>query len=1271
MNKRDWNSIAENLCQLFDNEESESTTNTIKRQRTQDDNTGYSIKKDDISFTMSKRFLDSQPKIKNGKYYHIHNSITNQKARISSAKNLTILALKQKFESIGHCLAYDMTQAYTTKLMFDLDCRNCKSFRCNNPIEAEMIEMSVLSEVCEFVNKILSIANSQDLCVVFKKRNSCNLHIYFNITVSIVLYEMMKKRLPSTMSESVVGKYKVDDITSLDLPYSTKDGFELYKPIIGTNYDWFTCLPDDEFYDVPINISMNETYSSTITLGHFTVKNTNWYKQIEEVKYLTIPIEFEVYKTKIENSIIKNIKLSNLKFLTDYAILEEYFSTDDMMENSPALVPQSFEFNLNSPIKERVFAILITLGRLVCTNVYDKEPNNLSDHQILSYLLRFMTINNCNYFFYSLCATIRYCYGSDNKTNPVDHYRKPIIDILMELAKGIAPNNEILLHTLESTYGVECMANMESVFMKCNAWFLYMSKIVKFNSFQEPNQTFYDQCISYITSYMKVYETIESLLEDMVEFCKLVIPLIKMSNDGKTYYYKDGIYIGIASERFLSRNTLQVQSIELAMQKLLRVLVSNNQTTEEMVKKLDLKNVWILYLEGLDITIPQFNFYDYFISTKLGVFNTITGLYMEHTPLLPMCTQKAYCKIPTVNVEEMKIYEVNKHILHEQNEYKSIVDVIVNNQQALFFGSVVIPGLMSMVDTICTLDQENSILECLYQRLLADSSVENVKFMYWIEPVIAKYKFNIDKLYKFSKIIKMNLKEHGEYTRASINRYCKGNKIETLDVESKFVFNDNLSFYDNLCEIYGDKFNAKLFLFATFIAVFDVSQNGIFDSFEFKNVESTSFELPKTHIFYQWRCMNFSIKKRDNIKRVVEYLLPKDQNVTEAQLNLIYSISIIFNFDSVVIKDFVSMMSMIYQHNTSRKKMVFLVGSMKSGKSTFQHMLIDMHGQSVYSVDGIVQMSGQGPSPEIIHTHTNYLFSVIEMKSITANTLKGLIGSDIVHKRFCHQNDMHALRPLAFAIAAANKMPSIHQADEAVRDRIAPFLFTRIFIDESVIDSVIDDNQLLVYVCNYMITDTKFKVASVAREFSNILYEHFANIRNESGLAYFTLSDENISSEKLIRSCLIRNNAIYKLLYDCGITFGKNLSISYEEIKLRMEPKLEMFNETSRVKWTWDYVKNEISMLFKNKETLNQSEIQGIGFKEQLAATSVGVSRINDLLIYDELSEVNWRDLKFHLFHIKKLPFDEIASTFKKLKVKYRSHFNEINNTFKNHKIKT
>jgi hypothetical protein len=65
-------------------------------------------------------------------------------------------------------------------------------------------------------------------------------------------------------------------------------------------------------------------------------------------------------------------------------------------------------------------------------------------------------------------------------------------------------------------------------------------------------------------------------------------------------------------------------------------------------------------------------------------------------------------------------------------------------------------------------------------------------------------------------------------------------------------------------------------------------------------------------------------------------------------------------------------------------------------------------------------------SPEIVNVHSNYLFSIIEMKSMTASTLKGLIGSDVVHKRLLHKNEMNELRPLAFAIAAANKIPSIY-----------------------------------------------------------------------------------------------------------------------------------------------------------------------------------------------------------------------------------------------------
>ncbi|UVT30880.1 helicase [Penaeus vannamei nudivirus] len=1268
MAKRDWCAVANDLSQGL-NIPIDLIPNKRPRRTAV---SKYNIGTDDASFKLSAKFLEKRAvHRKHEKAYTLRNNVNDRKVKVSTSNNgLTFGNLKAEFEKIGHCIAYCIYDSYTTKLMFDFDCKKCKDGICNNPIEVDLIENTIISELCAFIDSILGINNSEDVCVVFKKEQLCNLHIYFNITVSIVFYEIIRKRLIQSLDTIILDKYEIDDIITLDLPYSTKDGFSIYKPVIGSNFDHFTCLPDIEFYDLKQNLSVNEMYATDIVLGSFVISNINWFESVDEVKYVSTPIELEVFKTKAENYILKNLKLSNRKFKTDYTLLGEYVSLDQQAPTEEEDV-QDFTITLNNAAKKKIYNTILTLSRLISKNVFNKQ-NQITDKEAISMLFKFMMVDNCNYCFYVLCATIFYCYNSNDAEYTLSMCRKHVIEIITEAAKSFVPNNKILTINLEFLLKFECMSNLSSTFSKCNVWFLYISQIIRLKECVD-NSNFFEKCITYILSQMRVYGTVEAILDDLVEFCKMVIPIIKISSgSGRIYYYKDGMYHNITSEKFMSNGELYIQLVEMAMKRMLKFMVESNQTQEEVVKKFNFKNVWIVYLTTIESVNIQFNFYDYFINTELGVFNTITGLYMKSVPLLIMNTQKAYCRIPTLtknDIKSMTISEINNHIIHEQKNHVSLSHILLNEQDKLFYCAVMLPGLLKLDETLCTEAQERTALEYIGNKIYADENLENEHLMYFIEPVLEKYKLNIDKIVSFTKLFKKNINEYGEFSRPSLSTYCNGNDIRSLTPqENKFVYEENITLYDNLVSTYGESFNSKIFTLVTCLVVFDITQEPLFEHFKFSDDECILEKLSPNHIFYDWRNQNFSIGVSDNYKRAIEYLIPDDRQLNISHVNIIQTISTTFGFNSAVIRDFMSSMSMIYHHSSSRKKLVLLVGSMSSGKSTFQHMLNDIHGLSVYSVDGMVQSSGMsGPSPETFHTHSNYLFNIIEVKSINANTVKSLIGSDVVHKRMCHQNEMFALKPLSFVIAAANKMPNILHADEAVRDRLAPFLFSRVYIDEADIGVRIDDNQLLAYVCNYMITSTRFKIESIAKEFSNLLYEHFTSIRNTNGLIRVTLSEDNISSEKLIRSCLIRNNIIYSLLYDCNISFNQKLSITYDDLKELIEPKLKDLNDgNNRFKYTWDYVKSEISMLFKNKETFDRNAIIGLGVKSSESDKCNSMR----LLEYDDSSEVRLNEIKVHLFRVEKIPFNEIHAIYEKLKRKYSAYYNSETQTFRCHKIR-
>ncbi|UBZ25674.1 helicase [Carcinus maenas nudivirus] len=1271
MTKRNWTDISDELAAAININgatDNEAATVTPKKLC-------YDFSKTNIVNQLTNKYVEqfySKNNTQKGpKYIHyLRNHATSKDIRINAP--ITIESLKKQFEDTGHCLAYKISDSYATKLMFDFDCIKCKQGVCSSLIESETLKL-IHDDVCEFISDALKVKVG---CVIFKKNNSCNLHFYFNVNVSLPLLELLRKRLCGHLNPRITAKYIIDDVYMLDLPYSTKNGRDIYKLAYHTpNIDYlkFSCLPaDPELYDVELQLSTNEVYDNFIILGSFKTKyNSEWTDSCEYEKYLITPLEFSPKLQKNENSLVNSIKLSKVKaFDTSYTLLKHYITQENVLEEqcvANQLRDDDILELLDSDCK-KIYNGMIFLGNAIGAKLYESGVDNMK----LVNIIKFIITDNCNYAFYAICTIIFHFYKITNQ--PIDECKANVIKLLLLMVENSEySKNELLLQNLHALNTFDCITNLEKTFENSDMWFKYIIYISRIENLDGVNMTLNDKRVSIITLQLKVYDSLDCILTELVELCKLLIPIIRVEYSlNKFYYYvDDGLYIPITSDKFFNHNTVQIQMIEIILKRMMDTLVSNKQLELDLMKKVNMKDVWLLYFKSLSIVSPNFNFYDYFISTNLGVFNTLTGLYMSHTPLLYMNTRKAYCKLPAIsmNVEALSIYELNNYLLKDNQSqlYANVLSILKTEQKKIFYGAVMIPGLLCLPDTLYDEKQENNMLQLIYEHIIKDESEISEKLLYFVEVLIVKYCLKIENLLFVANKIVANLKDLGDYSRTDLRKYCISNSIKYDQTKFKiFEQEAGMTLYDQLRLQYKKDFKSKTFTLATIMGAFEVAQisTAKLDMFEWV-ADKAQITLSTNNLFYNYENYNLSMKSYDNIKRVISYLAT-NEIIPEPLLNLTMNLSTMLRFNEVMVTDFLNVFSMIYNHNSKRKKLALLIGSPNSGKSTYQHMLIDMHGKSIYSVTSIFQAEGQGPSPEIVNALSSYLFSIVELKSMTPTTMKGMISGDVTHKRLLHQNDMLELKPLSFSIAAANTLPNIHLADEAIRDRLAPFLFRSIFIDSKEIDKLIDDNTLLANVCNYMISSTKFQISGISRQFSNILYENFITSRDKYGLIQPKINRKNETSQKLINQILIKNNAIYYILNASNIVFDDSLFISYDALKEHLADAIEKYNETTKKKrFDWSYVRNELSLLFKHKET--DYGIRGLGLR---GSKKQDDNVANTILTFKNDSFVTIREIKAHLYHGKKLNFNIVNNIVKQLIHTFKASFDVNRKGFTNHILK-
>lgn len=400
----------------------------------------------------------------------------------------------------------------------------------------------------------------------------------------------------------------------------------------------------------------------------------------------------------------------------------------------------------------------------------------------------------------------------------------------------------------------------------------------------------------------------------------------------------------------------------------------------------------------------------------------------------------------------------------------------------------------------------------------------------------------------------------------------------------------------------------KLFLLAHIILILNVS----LDVLTFLDTETAAAAAPtaatntsadRNHYGHEAIKTLFEeemSKSRKDAMGIRQSSLPKHL------LDMMYSLCCITNFDSQVLDDFMTYMSLQYYPASSRKTFLLMVGPPQSGKTTILKMLTMMNKPSKYNTDKIFNPStggGGGAAPEMIKICSSYFASFVEVKEIDSTTLKTITGNDNLDKRGVHSNVFVNLDPLVYVSGAANKLPSIDVADEAIRERIAIFYFNHMYVDEEAADEI---NPLLLYAKHQTLKSVNINEEFMARHLSNLLYAQFCLKRNHMGVVHASL--KNTTSIYMMTKLLCENNIIYQMMHDAGIRFHPTLSITVSELKHKLQPEMDRRQEEE---FNWRKIKGQINVLFSRFLMADKMTFRGFGVPLVSASTAADNSMPN------------------------------------------------------------
>ncbi len=770
-------------------------------------------------------------------------NVTKTLYSIPNTSSLKFADFATYFEVTGHSLSTSYHDNYVVKLAIDMDCIKCRNGDCS---EGPMITTSYLAilgqNVKEIVTKVLNARKSNTVnplmmdYVIFKRQNSCNLHIYFNISVSIALLSTLVAELRANVSPIVMEKYKIDDVSTLGLPYSAKKDGEVYLqayPVCQTVYNTWRILPDMScFYDLEMFLVREINFSQETPIGEVTYSNQNKidrfdFDDFEEdtvlTNHLVTPINASVTVNSQIKALIIQLKNGSSSFTSVFnGNLEKYLNINTF---------NCEQYNINMSKFQEMLKSMPNGDAELMTKIH-KEVENLASKFIIlnnarctfTNLLTYFVTKDCSYAFYMFCGIAKYVAERLAKTEGQEtRITKSVFIYFRKMLANVSKfrESDYLCTILETCCRFNFMPKMGEYMGKSSKWLTAIcNEILKVHN---PDLM--------VFFYMEAYElsTVEDLKDFMVKYLKRMQVAFKNPNSVFVYDSRNGLYEDYAANISKYMTVPKFIHLQHFLKKSLLALQENGVMKDEKIKEL-VPQIMLTYYETLDKPVETFNMYYYFIATKRGIFNTITGTYMSFVPTLYFKTQKDYCTVLDAPIDQNYLaIESNMNLLEKYITVSDITSTVIQKQNDLFYLTIMVPGLMILKSSLFVPDLVKSIFLGFGNRFADDSTC--VKKLYYLQPVILHYQLDLDIVMQYSmfyydlmtsidfdyeKLINAfyNAKNEDPSNQFSIHRY-KVVKRREFDYSRKYN-----NFTDIVDELFAVYHNFETVTFAlTYIAL--------------------------------------------------------------------------------------------------------------------------------------------------------------------------------------------------------------------------------------------------------------------------------------------------------------------------------------------------------------------------------------------------------------------------------------------------------------------
>lgn len=1101
-------------------------------------------------------------------------------------------------------------------------------------IDHECISTSVLAcEMIQCKDKIKAFIPATHLSdYMILQVNGCGWYqIYFNFALSQITQSTILSHIKAYFEDKgIVSTCEVGANTEANLPFFSTNDATTFETVQCADLRKFPIVPK-EYFDVALLFveQLNFEWHEPIGEVVFT-KNSNGLDDEDEQQHYN---ENEWMEGSATTYLVKklNAKFVRKKNIQDliihlkhgaYAFTSIFYPNLEKFINNKRSITLDYSFdeeNFNELVMPEFQAIHCELSELVkkCTKI---DPSTSHYTNFLRYIA---TASGwyAFYFFVAIAKLIMIKLSNKNQDMDYTIFTKTLkhLRVLLMSVKDFR-ECEYLVKILDMTLNMDCVFRL-CVAINCSYWLSTLRDSVLIEHWGLE---------SFIKNSMFSFFRLSSashsdfLQRFSIVFLRKISHVWRSKNYVYVYSTQHRKYQEVRNtQHYIFKSWFQkaYNSIKIVLRSLSEYSSpssgsksSNNSTSSRKdVKHLEYKKVYVDAVESLlgeAKELPQaFNNYSYFINTEIGIFNTITGTYMSHLPCLFFNTEKEFAtSLRSIETTSINL-DCSMNLLSNYHDLRLVLESVLDHQRDLYYLSIVVPGLLVWedMDSKCHL-----VFNSVYSNMQVDAATLGTK-MFFMLPVLQKFKFNFDSVMQYATIIDKHLDKIESYDDA-LNVIANVLEVRTSDnhVVTKIKDFDYTKVYDVDSEELVQEFlntykvfNPIAFAVSYILCIFQeksASKQLVIESDENCTLLSNAEKLHETDSFnVEYDHWYYATSDYNYLRALNIIFRRKNITTTVATCKLLYVLSHQFQFDATVLDEFLESFSMLYCPVCPRKRLQVIIGPPKCGKTGFIKQIESAHLKTKYnSISSFVlENNSGGPSPDQIAMYNSYLVSLTEVDNTNADAIKAITGNEELSKRSMFRDCYHTLFPLPYLIGSTNKLPTMKKPDESIRCRMAFFTFDYAFWNKESL--VMFDNPLEMFEKKILYMSST--PPDYALTLFNTLYVQFMRKRTSQGDILSNLS--NSASTRTMDAFLRKNNPVYEILHDLKIQVGEGLSIQYSKIdELLADLPDDKFSKISRDTFNFNF--KEIFQGFRNANDSNLYE--GIGFPKPKSCVDVDFS---------------------------------------------------------------